>query len=409
MKKISLGLVMVLAFAMLLTGFNVAKAQTSTGADSVDVTGSTTVTSSGQVDSTGVSATGEVSTTSTVAIRPVSFFDKVGLFFTFNKENRVKKLQDFSERSFKLAEQKLEAGSTEEASVLFKESEEDIKKATDSTEKILDEAKQKEILSSIGITATNRTAVLTAVQAKVENPTAKAAIDIALERQASVRSDVDDKIGKLLEKISQLEAKIKELENRNSATGEKPEEEQESAGAASTSNIEGYNKETGQIENGRGNSGEKPEQEQESAGAASTSNIEGYSKETGVVACTPTIKIISPNGGQFYYPGESIMIKWKTACIPTSDNVYISLHATFGQYTNGATVAVLANSVPNTGSYTVTLPGSTLMYGGAPVSYGNVFKVYIQKAGNNPTYWDYSDNFFNILGMNDPGPSGFTN
>lgn len=195
MKKLSLGLVMVLAFAM-LAGFNVAKAQ-NTDSD--------------------VSAT--YSYRADASVRPVGFFDKVKLFFTFNAEKKAELLSDFSDRNFELAKEKISEGRSEEASVLFQKSDEDILRASDSTSRIRDEEKQKEILNNISNTAENRASVLAEVQMNVENTTAKEAIGRAIENQIEVRSNIDAKIQSLLNKIAELEAKIRELERSNNASG----------------------------------------------------------------------------------------------------------------------------------------------------------------------------------------------
>ncbi|MFT5359592.1 MAG: hypothetical protein ACI88L_000050 [Candidatus Paceibacteria bacterium] len=148
-------------------------------------------------------------------IKPVGFFDKVRLFFTFKPVNKIDLLQDFSSRNFELAKEKLEIGDTDEASVLFDESDKYTTKATNSTDRIEDDKKQEEILDNISSTADTRTNVLTAVQDKLENPEAKEAIQRAINKQGEVRSAIDEKIQFLLNKLSNLEAKIKELQNGN--------------------------------------------------------------------------------------------------------------------------------------------------------------------------------------------------
>ncbi|MFA6273658.1 MAG: Ser-Thr-rich GPI-anchored membrane family protein, partial [Candidatus Paceibacterota bacterium] len=115
-----------------------------------------------------------------------------------------------------------------------------------------------------------------------------------------------------------------------------------------------------------------------------------------VVPVTPSVKILTPNGGETLTAGQQVTIKWSTQGIPSNDNVYISLGAYFSGYPNGAAVRVLAHNVPNTGSYTVELPADQMYYGSAVVPFGNNFKIYIQQAGLHPTYWDYSDNLFSI-------------
>src|SRR3989344_9390067 len=198
-KQITLGLSLVLALAFVMGG-TVAFAQSA----SVD---------------------GSTSTSYTTSIKPVGFLEKVKLFLTFNPIKRADTLKDFSNRNFELAKQKLEEGDATSASTYFKKSNDDTKRASDSASRIEDDATQQETLTSISDTASNRTSVLEEVRDKVENPKAQEAIDRALEKQAEMKSSVDEKIQSLLKQIEELKAKIKELEKGNAtgSTGSNPD------------------------------------------------------------------------------------------------------------------------------------------------------------------------------------------
>ncbi len=128
-----------------------------------------------------------------VHVNSVSFFERIKLFFTFNQGKKADMLQDFSNRNFEFAKQELLTGNTEQAKILFEKSGKDIMKAEVAIAQIKDEEKKQEAQSSLSATASNRTIVLTAVQAKVESTTAKAAIGDALIKQAEVRATIDAK------------------------------------------------------------------------------------------------------------------------------------------------------------------------------------------------------------------------
>lgn len=122
--------------------------------------------------------------------RPIGFFDRLTLAFTFNAEKKAQMLQDFSNRSFALAEKKLAEGKSAEASVFFKKSENYTLKAGVAASKIKNEEKRTTAQNSISITASNRTTALTAAKANVENPVAKEAIQNAIDRQVGVDASV---------------------------------------------------------------------------------------------------------------------------------------------------------------------------------------------------------------------------
>jgi len=196
MKKITFGLVILSIFAIFL-GVNVVNAQVTT------------------VEPLQANTEEAVSYSYEAKVEPVKFFEKVKLIFTFDKEKKAEILQDFSSRNFELAKEQISEGNTEIATTLFQESDKNINKATDSISKIRDEKKQEEALSGVSATVTTRATVLTDVMEKVQNVTAKEAIGKAIEKQVEVKDITDAKIQALLNRIAELEAKIRELESRN--------------------------------------------------------------------------------------------------------------------------------------------------------------------------------------------------
>ncbi len=307
------------------------------------------------------SAIGQVDSTYTAEVKPVGFFDKVKLFFTFDQEKKTDLLQDFSDRNFELAKKKLEFGDTDGANNLFSKSDEDIKKASDSISKIADKQKQAEKLTIISTTTSNRTEVLTAVQAKVENPVAKAAIQNALDKQTEVKDSVDAKIQSLLNKISELEAKIKELEGKNSITEEKPEKVEQ-----------------------------KIEEDNASTGDWYKDNAWRYNPKP---VDSNAFTIISPNGGETFKTGDKVVIKWKGG--PEKSTISFSLGKDHWSDTDALILADNDRTV-NDGEYIWMISDR--------IQPGN---YYLNGGNNHEGFWDHSDKKFTIIDMHDPASIPF--
>jgi peptidoglycan hydrolase CwlO-like protein len=315
---------------------------------------------SGSVVVHAQSVTGQVASSYSTEARPVGFFDKVKLFFTFDQEKKAELFQDFSNRNFELAKEKLQSGDTDGAKDFFSKSDEDIKKASDSISKIADEKKQEERLNSISTTASQRTVVLTAVREKVENPVAKAAIQNALDKQVEVKNSADEKIQSLLNKIAELEKKIKELEGKNSITEKKPEKAEQKIEESTDSNSDWYK-----------------------------DNAWRYNPKP---VDSNAFTIISPNGGETYQIGEKVIIKWKGG--PEKSTISFSLGKDHWSDTDALILADNDRTV-NDGEYVWTIseriePGTYYLNGG----------------NNHEGFWDHSDKKFTIIDMHDPDPSG---
>ena len=166
------------------------------------------------------SASSGYSYQASVSVKPVGFWDKVNLFFTFNREKKAELLQEFSDRNFEIAKEKISQQKPEEAKVLLDEADKDINKATKAVSKFKDEKKQQEVLSNISTVTANRAETLSRVLEQVQNPVAKQAITNAIEKQSEIKSDVDRRINVLLNRIAELEAKIKQIEQKK--TGDQP-------------------------------------------------------------------------------------------------------------------------------------------------------------------------------------------
>jgi len=212
----------------------------------------------------------EVSNVQSVEIRPVGFFDKVKLFFTFNTEKRAGILQDFSQRSFSLATQNLEQGNNKQAEVFLQKSDMDMSRASLVTARIIDAQKREEITNRISNENKTRIAVLIAVQSRMENPVAAQALDSAMNRR-------------------QVAGEIAVIQNKNTSQNQ--------------GNRSGINNDVS-----LGSSG------------ASVSVVNSTCTPTS----TPYIKVLSPNGGEVYQAGQQIEVKWES-CNTTSPTININL------------------------------------------------------------------------------------
>ena len=81
------------------------------------------------------------------SVKPVSLWDGVNLFFTFNREKKAELLQEFSGRNFETAKEKISQQKPEKAKVLLEKADKDIKKAADVVSKFENKEKQQEVIA----------------------------------------------------------------------------------------------------------------------------------------------------------------------------------------------------------------------------------------------------------------------
>lgn len=102
-------------------------------------------------------------------------------------------------------------------------------------------------------------------------------------------------------------------------------------------------------------------------------------------ATSPTsITVTSPNGGEVYYSGQLVNIKWKSCNVPATTNLEIMLESNAG----AINVSPTGNYIQNDGNETVTLQTT--------LPYGLNFKIGIYYTSGNLA--DRSDNLFTING-----------
>ncbi|MBN1559525.1 T9SS type A sorting domain-containing protein [candidate division KSB1 bacterium] len=105
------------------------------------------------------------------------------------------------------------------------------------------------------------------------------------------------------------------------------------------------------------------------------SNIDRYINS----APTPTITVISPNGGETWYNGDSKTISWSSQ--NHSGNVKIEL------YNGSSYYATIVSSTADDGSHAWTIPSNH--------AESNQYRVKISSVSD-ATVYDYSDNYFTI-------------
>lgn len=97
---------------------------------------------------------------------------------------------------------------------------------------------------------------------------------------------------------------------------------------------------------------------------------------------TPSVTVLSPNGGETFLVGQKITVRWTSQNFPKSlDDVFVALHQN-GGWEN---VVYLSGSTKNDGSESFVVPNVTP--GNYKIRIGNASAVVGQ---------DYSDNFFTI-------------
>lgn len=108
---------------------------------------------------------------------------------------------------------------------------------------------------------------------------------------------------------------------------------------------------------------------------------------------TPSIKVISPNGGEVYTAGQQITVKWTSCNVPNTLPVFINLEGNNNITTN---IVDATQGVLNDGSELVTLPTQGTWQG---MQFGQIYKIRVGVGpfGNlSGSTSDNSDNLFTI-------------
>jgi hypothetical protein len=105
--------------------------------------------------------------------------------------------------------------------------------------------------------------------------------------------------------------------------------------------------------------------------------------------CSPSLTLISPNGGEVYRPGQQISVTWKSCNV--RGNVSIILESP-GHNFNGPWIS---DEIPNTGMATFMLPTFYSSSQEVSAQPGKFYKIRIASPSARVNQ-DYSDDFFTI-------------
>ncbi len=127
---------------------------------------------------------------------------------------------------------------------------------------------------------------------------------------------------------------------------------------------------------------------------------------------TPKIKVMSPNGGQTYHPGNSFQVTWSTCNIASTDKIELHLDrlSSTGAVTSNYQLMLLVSGWPgtawettNAGQATVILPASTagnsLFWGANGYPFGPNYKITVFH-NNVATGWFDKDSSDGIITIN---------
>jgi hypothetical protein len=114
-----------------------------------------------------------------------------------------------------------------------------------------------------------------------------------------------------------------------------------------------------------------------------------------VVACTPSIAVLSPNGGETFYTNSTFVLKWKTCGVPA--NHYVNAQLVDMGNPNGGN-ALLCEGGSNTWGPECLNDGSQSITLNTQATSPGTYKIRIGTYGN-PAVQDYSDNTFTILAL----------
>jgi peptidoglycan hydrolase-like protein with peptidoglycan-binding domain len=113
--------------------------------------------------------------------------------------------------------------------------------------------------------------------------------------------------------------------------------------------------------------------EMTSGGTVATTSV------TPSTTCTPSVTVLSPNGGETYAAGQVVNVTWTSCGLPTADLVNINLmrlDASTGNYVHIATTPDASNTFPlSAGTAAITVSATGVWP--TTVQYGNVYKVLI--------------------------------
>jgi len=105
----------------------------------------------------------------------------------------------------------------------------------------------------------------------------------------------------------------------------------------------------------------------------------------------PSVRVLSPNGGQAFVEGQEVEVTWSTCNLLPSTFMAVDI---VGYNLNGTTFTKYMKMVPNTGSTTITLPDFADMP--VTIKEGDIFRIKVRDISNGEKTRDYSDDTFTV-------------
>jgi len=117
-------------------------------------------------------------------------------------------------------------------------------------------------------------------------------------------------------------------------------------------------------------------------------------------SASPSLTIISPNGGEVYQDGQKIEVKWTSCNISANANVSLTLNFLNGN--DHGSMSLFSGSTLNDGTELITLPSMSLLNSipGKYYTIGIVYNSSFATDKNNSQIRDISDNTFTIKNSN---------
>ncbi len=131
--------------------------------------------------------------------------------------------------------------------------------------------------------------------------------------------------------------------------------------------------------------------------------VVGFAYQADAAKCTkttkPYIKVLSPNGGEFFTPGQEVTVKWESCNVAKDNIINISLQG--DSVIDSAMSFTGSPEIYNDGVHVVTIPTQSQW---SIMEYGLHYQILVSA----PEVYDLSDNLFTIATCNAKSAGSYT-